>query len=92
MSRSKKDRANHFLHHKISQYPYAKKTAKHKYTKEDVPSDVKELVNMLEQNGKGNRHGNNRNFYAKMKLVERKEQRLKTKDELKQEIRDMSEE
>lgn len=49
MSRSYKDKANHFLHHKVSGFPFASKKAKHKYSKDDVPNDIKELVQILEK-------------------------------------------
>jgi hypothetical protein len=86
MSKTYKDKANHFVHKLLPKSPMYMLKSKLKYTPEDIPADVKDLANLLETSYKGLRHGNNRKYEADLKLEARKKVRLLDKREVKKEI------
>ena len=88
MSKTFKDKANHFknhLSHGESDVFYAKRN-KLKYTQEDIPDDVKEMVKTLEYNGAGDCHGNHRKMLAKTKVTERRIERKRENREFQKRV------
>ena len=87
MSKTYKDKANHFVHKLLPESSMYMMKSKYKYTKEDIPADVKDLADILEVNySAGFRYGNNRQYEANRKLEARKKVRLLDKREVKKEI------
>lgn len=88
MSKTFKDKANHFKHHLShgeADVFYAKRN-KLKYKQEDIPDDVKEMVKTLEYNGAGDRHGNHRKMLAKTKVTERRIERKRENREFQKRV------
>lgn len=89
MGKTYKDKANHFKHHLSHgelDENYAKRN-KLKYNQQDIPDDVKNKVKELEYNyGAGDRHGNHRKMYAKMKVSDRRLERKKENREFEKEL------
>ncbi len=67
MSKTLKDKANHFLHHLKTNNIYFTEKSKYKYEKEDVPADILKKLQELSLNNKAIRHGNNRKYFAALK-------------------------
>jgi hypothetical protein len=86
MSKTYKDKANHFVHKLLPKSSMYMLKSKLKYTPEDIPADVKDLATLLETSYKGLRHGNNRKYEADLKLEARRKVRLLDKKEVKKEI------
>lgn len=75
MGKTFKDKANHFSHH-LKLDPdlpkvYGEK-AKARYMRDEVPADVKELVEILEAKWAGCRYGNHRKMMAREKVQDRR--------------------
>lgn len=90
MGKTYKDKANHFKHHlshgEDDMY-YAKRN-KLKYKQEDIPEDIKNKVAELEYNhGSGDRYGNNRQMYAKMKVSDRRIERKKENTQFQKDLK-----
>lgn len=75
MARTLKDKANHFLHHMLPSIVGRK--SKHRYTDDDIPADVKPLMETLDRSTAGLRFGNNRKTFAKEKVFARRALRAK---------------
>lgn len=82
MSKTFKDKANHFKHHLMSEI----KNNKAKYEEKDIPKDVKELVKTLSYNYAGLRYGNHRKMLSKLKTAERRIQRKRENKKIKENI------
>lgn len=91
MSRTRKDKANHFLHHtKIndSRIVYHG-DSKRRYTEDQVPADVKPMMEKLGYDyNTGHRLGNNRKSAAKSKTQDRRIARAKDGATFRREMRD----
>ena len=83
-----KDKANHFLHHQKPKSDLYMKKSKQKYDRSDIPAEVKELVELMGDHCKGYRYGNHRKMYAKLKVSERRGERVKGKEEFRKELKD----
>ena len=88
MGKTYKDKANHFAHHLShgEQDQYYAKRNKLKYHESDIPEDVKEMVKILDYHGAGNRHGNHRKMYSKMKVDENHSQKMQDKQKFRKEL------
>ena len=73
MSKSYRDTANHFRHHLKTDEPVFHKS-KRRYTEDDIPENVAHLMG---DQFASDRHGNNRKFYAKQKVSDRRIERRK---------------
>lgn len=82
MSKSLRDKANHFAHHLKRENCLYEQSVKCKYTKEDIPNDIKGLIDLSVTY----RYGNQRKMRAKMKSDERKARRSKEKVEFQQKL------
>jgi len=91
MSRTRKDKANHFLHHTKIQgtgLVYHGDT-KRKYTEDQVPGDVKPMMEKLNYDyNTGHRLGNNRKSAAKSKVHDRRIARAKDSSVFRRELKD----
>ena len=86
MGKTYKDKANYYKHH-LEQDVNMMQKSKYKISKEDIPEDIKYLVNKIQYNYDSSlRHGNNRKHYAKMKVSDRREDRNKDKVQVRQEV------
>lgn len=86
MSKTIKDKANYFKHHLEQDYPMAQKS-KFKIKKSDIPEDIKPMLDKLNYSYKNAlRHGNNRKYYADVKVQERREERNKGKELVRNEV------
>lgn len=83
MSKSLRDKANHFAHNLKTDNKFSGKENKQKYNKEDIPNDVKDLIAF----NTSYRYGNKRKVEAQMKADERKVRRSKDKQELRNDLK-----
>lgn len=90
MSRTRKDKANHFLHHTKIQdtsVVYYGDT-KRKYTEDQVPADVKPMMEKLNYDyNTGHRLGNNRKSAARSKVQDRRSARAKNGAAFRRELK-----
>lgn len=92
MSDTKKDRANHFLHHLLPDanrhgaYTEAYTWPKQKY--DAIPADVKDLADAMDRTGAGCRYGINRKMYVKQKVDRRRTERAKAKEAFRERVWD----
>lgn len=78
MSKTLKHKANYFVNKLLPENDiYASVRGKMKYTKDDIPNDIKHLV----EHNTSERYGCKRKLEAKMKVDERKIKRAKERNE-----------
>lgn len=88
MANTHKDKANYYKHHKEHNNPYYVKKDKHKIDPADIPAYLKPLIDKLDHNYAGNRHGNNRNMHAQAKVFDRREKRNKDKEFVRDQVKE----
>lgn len=84
MSKTLRNRVNYFARHLKLPPNYMVKN-RHIYEKEELPEDVKNLVDLTN----AHRYGNKRKMRAKKKVHDRKTERAKGKEEFRNELEDI---
>ena len=89
MSKTIKDQANYFKHHLERGDDNFVKKSKFKISPAAVPEELKPMVDKLNYSyNTALRHGNNRNMYAKAKVLDRRNQRNQDKAVLRMILKD----